>query len=71
MGTVEGLNPIMPGREPLCFHLVEGHLFSVPVLLLTLVTQHIKGSGIKGNLSLGHVYHRRNFIRDISICTEV
>lgn len=71
LGRVEGLNPIVPGREPLCFHLAKGHLFSVPALLLMSVTQHIKGTGIKGNLGLVRVCHRRNFIRDTSTCTEV
>lgn len=71
IGRVEGLNSILPGREPLCFHLAKGHLFSVPALLLMLVTQHIKGTGIKVNLSLAHVHHRRNFIRDTSTCTEI
>lgn len=55
IGRVEGLNPILPGREPLCFHLAKGHLFSVPTLLLMLVTQHIKGTGIKGYLALARV----------------
>lgn len=71
IGRVDGLNLILPGREPLCFHLAKGHLFSVPALLVMLVTQHIKGADIKGNLALAHVYHRRNFIRDTFACTEI
>lgn len=66
IGRIEGLNPILPGREPLYFHLAKGHLFSVPALLLMLVTQHIKGTGIKGNLALARMYHRRDFTRDTS-----
>lgn len=43
--------------EPHVF-LAEGHLFSVPPLLLTLDTQHSKGISIEDNLAQEHVYHR-------------
>lgn len=61
----------MPGRGLLCFHLAEGHLFSVPALLLMLDTQHSKGISIEGNLSLVCVYHRSSLTEDTSTRTEV